>query len=161
MKIKISLTVFFVAFNLVNSFCTSVESMLETTWKGRYESRTDLFQSGYLYMNYEMYNMDFDAYNSTLTGKFLSQVNISGTIYTSVCYISGNYDESMDQLTIRMTSIISEDQLPEGLEWTYNRLRLNLYMDADNNNYQILSGHSLDETGFYIGEAEFSNDPSY
>lgn len=161
MKTKIALTVFFIAFSLSKTFSFNPEPVMESTWTGWGKQTTDLFVGGYAYLNYEIYNVDFDASTNTFLGKISTTINIDGGTYVSIINMRGTYNP--DDFTIRMDYINSsrEDQLPGDLYWINNNLKLTLYSDKDHPAYYLLQGHAVDYGGYEQFSIEFSNRPGF
>lgn len=161
MKTKIALTVFFIAFSLSKAFSFNPEPVMESTWKGWGKQTTDLFQGGYAYLVYEIYNVDFDASTNTFLGKISTTIKIDGITYASVINIRGTYNPSDFTIDMDYINTYSEEALPGDLFWIYNDLELTLYSDQDHQSYYLLQGYTVDSGGYKGFEIEFSNRPGF
>ena len=161
MKTKIILTIFFISFILTKVFSFNPEPVLESNWQGQCKQYTDFFQAGYVILYYDMYNVDYNSYTQSISGKLKSTIKIDGITYTSICNITGTYNSSDFEVKINPGTIINEDALPYNLYWIYSSIRTTLYTDQENNNYYLLQGYTLDANGYNVSQIEFSNNPNY
>lgn len=161
MKKSIIFLLIWVGLHAVNASANDVKSILETTWKGRCKQYTDLFQNGYAIIDYELSNMSFNSADNTFTGKMKSDIGIDYVHYIAVMNISGTYNPSNHEIWIYPGTVVREDYLPNGLYWTYSRVRATLYLDANRSGYHLIQGYSVNNNGYNESQIEFSDYPYF
>ena len=124
------------------AFNQDYASVLEQKWIGGSNSRTDLTESGYFVCKETLYEISYDEYSNTFTGKSLASFDYNGSVYEYNCYIKGKVNTDDNSVVIDATSTISSDDLPDGLYWTHPTLNLVIYEDDDHSGEYVMIGQS-------------------
>jgi len=120
-------------------------SVLEQTWYGGSQSRTDLTESGYFACTEKLYDISYDDYSDSFTGKSYASFVFDGVTYNCRCYIKGKVNTGDNTVVITTTSVISSDNLPYGMYWTQPTINLTIYEDDDHKGEYVMYGQTSDQ----------------
>ncbi|MDD3858876.1 MAG: hypothetical protein PHW83_01655 [Bacteroidales bacterium] len=123
-------------------FCQDYESVLERTWYGGSQSRTDITESGYFSCTEKLYDISYDDYSDSFTGKSYASFVFDGVTYNCKCYIKGKVNTSENSVVITTTSVISSDYLPNGMYWTQPTIYLTIFADEDHSGHYVMYGQT-------------------
>ena len=162
MKTKIIFTVTFIAFTFAaNSFAYfNPKKIMETHWTGMGKQVVDEETGNYLLINYEMFDIHFDAVSFTFTGKKRTSIEIEGQVYSSTVEFKASYKVNIQEVFIQMGALINEDVLPYNIQWAHNNMRTHLIPIIEDNLMYQLQGNTIDVNGDPIFEVDFYNTPS-
>lgn len=163
MKTKIILTVAFTAFTFVaNSFAYfNPKKIMETHWTGMGQQVIDEETGDYLLINYEMFDIHFDAVSFTFTGKKRTSIEIEGVVYSSTVEFKASYKVNIQEVFIQMGTLLCQDELPYNIAWAHNNMRTNLAPVMEENLMYQLTGTTVDINGNPIFNIAFYNEPLY
>ncbi|HNQ67209.1 MAG TPA: hypothetical protein PKN32_02435 [Bacteroidales bacterium] len=133
----------FIFLTLTNTlFSQDFETVLEQTWYGGSQSRTDVTESGYFSCTEKLYDIIYDDYSDSFTGKSHASFVFDGVTYNCKCYIKGKVNTSENKVVITTTSVISSDYLPYGMYWTQPTIYLTIFEDEDHRGEYIMYGQT-------------------
>jgi hypothetical protein len=120
--------------------------VLENTWSGLSQSRTDLTDSGYFVCSEEMRSISYNTADDTFTGISVTTFRLDGEEYESKSSITGYVSDESNGITINTSYNIYQESLPYGLYWIDTSVSLTLYEDEDHPGYYLLIGQSSNQT---------------
>ncbi len=126
-------------------FCQDYESVLERTWYGGSQSRTDVTESGYFACTEKLYDISYDSYSNSFTGTSLASFDFDGVTYKCKCYFKCKVYTNDNTVVINTSSTISSDNLHYGLYWTHPTIYLTIYEDDDNPGNYVMYGQTSDQ----------------
>lgn len=134
-----------VLFTSVFSVAQTVESVMESNWKGGSQSRADAFDSGYCICTEKLYNIIYDDSDGSFTGIALTTFNLNGKEYVSKVNISGTIYPETASVKINTGSVIYQDDLPYGMYWMSVSIKLSIFEDEDHPGYYIMFGKTSNQ----------------
>jgi hypothetical protein len=161
MKTKIAITLFVLITGITQTFSFNPETVIESRWYGKCKQYSSLFAGGVAWLNYDMYDLNYNSYDNTFSGKFKTTIEMDGYTYTNICNITGTYNPSDAGIRIHPGSASREDQLPGELYWTYDDIKATLSSDGNRSGYYLMKGYLLDGSNYMGSSIELSNSPSY
>ncbi|MDD3687373.1 MAG: hypothetical protein PHE56_11465 [Bacteroidales bacterium] len=142
---KIILAFLFVLFSSALSLAQTVESVMESSWKGGSQSRADAFDSGYCICTEKLYNIVYDDSDGSFTGVALTNFNLDGEEYVSRVNVSGTVNPETATVKINSGSVIYQDDLPYGMYWMSVSINLSIFEDEDHPGYYIMFGKTSNQ----------------
>lgn len=160
MKTKFILTVTLTAILTIgNSFgYFNPQRVFESYWKGYGKQVVDEYSGDYIQINYEMFNISFDAVTFTFAGHKRTIVEIDGKLYSSTVEFKACYASSTHEVYINMGKLVNEDMLPYNMQWAHNDMKALLEPVVAGLFKYRLTGSTIDYNGRPIFEIGFYNE---
>lgn len=127
---------------LNESFGQTIEEIMETTWNGISMDRTEITESGYFRCIQTLKSVNYYEADNSFTAILKSKINLEGKSYECSWSVDGEVDPDDYSVVIRPDYQIISDILPGGLVWIADNIYLQLYIDAEHEDYFLMKGQS-------------------
>lgn len=134
------------------------QRVFESYWKGYGKQVVDEYSGDYIQINYEMFNISFDAVTFTFTGHKRTTVEIDGKLYSSTVEFKACYASSTHEVYIDMGKLVNEDLLPYNTQWAHHDMKAILEPIVAGLFKYRLTGSTIDHNGMPIFEIGFYNE---
>lgn len=148
-----------VVITVANTFANfNAQRIFESYWVGYGKQIVDKTTGDYIQLNYDMFNISFDANTMTFKGNKRTLIEIEGEWYTSTVDFTASFDAEKHEVFIQMGNLIEEDVLPYGIKWIHNNMKAVLIPVVEGSFMYQLSGSTVDSAGQPIFEIGFYNE---
>ncbi|HNQ67208.1 MAG TPA: hypothetical protein PKN32_02430 [Bacteroidales bacterium] len=140
--IKIILFASVLTFLAQNLFSQDLESIMESTWRGKLQSRDSKLDGGYFVCDIIIYDV-FMIGETTFTATASRTLYIDGEKYFCQSDVTGKINTTNYSITLtHKQKYLYCQQLPHGIEWHTGTETLTLYNDEAYPGYYVMYGTS-------------------
>lgn len=153
---KITAVLLLAMLTTTTAYSQAFKSIFEHNWKGFSESKSEEIEGGKFIITQKLLNVVYSDNDNYFTADSYSSFLYSDDItYSSHMKVSGFVDINTNKVKLVIDEVVSKDELPNGWQWTFENVHLQLFTNQNNESEYILNGGTYDNNGdmtssFYI-----------
>jgi hypothetical protein len=155
---KITAVVLLAILTTTTANSQTLKSIFEHSWKGFSVSKSEEIEGGKLISNQKLMNVVYSDNDNYFTAdSFSTLLYFDDKTFSCHTTVTGYVDVNTNEVRLVINNVVSKEELPNGWQWTFDEIHLQLYEDQNDASTYILYGKTYDNDGVMIMEFQLSN----